>query len=89
MARALTRRPLSTRQLQQLVTLCNKGVPIAEALSMVDQTGAASLKEALALMNKLLDLLDHLTLRDLCSLAFTTRWQALQERMGEIIGKET
>ena len=50
-ARALTRRPLSTRQLQQLVTLCNKGVPIAEALSMVDQTGAASLKEALALMN--------------------------------------
>lgn len=88
-AKALARRPLSTRQLQELVVLCNKDIPIVEALQMIDREDANSLKEALALIDKLLDLLGHLSPQDAHSPAFTTRWQKLRGQVEKLLKQKT
>lgn len=84
-ARTLARRPLSTDHLQDLVILCNKGIPVTEALQMVDRKDKASLKEVLSVMDALLNALDHLGPEDVRSPAFIARWQNLQTRIEEII----
>jgi len=86
-AEALTHRPLSTRQLQELVALCNKNISVAEALQMIDQEETGSLEEVVALMDRLLDLLDHLSSEDVHFSAFMTRWQACRRKVEKLLSK--
>jgi len=80
-AALIARRPLSTRQLQKLVTACNKGMSVTQALASIDREGSSPIEEAASLIQKLVTVLNDLSLPDLRALALTAEWRQLAEKV--------